>query len=184
MTGFKCIEDIIIREEKEKDFSLIRNVVECAFQGVKESDHTEHLLVERLRRSDAYIPELSLVAENVEGRIVGHIMLSKVEVVSEGNKTTLLGVAPLSVLPEFQRQGIGGMLICEAHNRVVELNHAAVLLLGHENYYPRFGYRKASEFGIRFPFKVPDECCMVVELKPRALEGVQGMVRYPDAFYE
>lgn len=93
---------MIIRQEKEEDFSRVRDVVKRAFENVKESDHTEHLLVERLRKSEAYIPDLSLVAEMKGEKIVGHILLSKVEVVSEKGFVTVLGVAPLSVLPEFQ----------------------------------------------------------------------------------
>ena len=175
---------MIIRQEKEEDFSRVRDVVKRAFENVKESDHTEHLLVERLRKSEAYIPDLSLVAEMKGEKIVGHILLSKVEVVSEKGFVTVLGVAPLSVLPEFQGQGIGGMLIREAHKRASGLGYGAALLLGHKDYYPRFGYRKASEFGIKFPVDVPDEYTMAVELRAGGLKGVQGQVRYPDAFHE
>ena len=166
----KMRNDLSIREEKSKDFPFIRSLTEQAFLNVPESDHTEHLLVERLRQSEAYIPELSLVAETNTGKIVGHILLSK--------------VAPLSVLPEFQRQGIGGMLLREAHRRAALLGYKAVLLLGHKDYYPRFGYRKASSYGIRFPFNAPDECCMAVELEPDGLKDVHGLVCYPNAFFE
>ena len=99
----KMRNDLSIREEKSKDFPFIRSLTEQAFLNVPESDHTEHLLVERLRQSEAYIPELSLVAETNTGKIVGHILLSKVGIVSEKGTTTVLSVAPLSVLPEFQR---------------------------------------------------------------------------------
>lgn len=97
----KMRNDLSIREEKSKDFPFIRSLTEQAFLHVPESDHTEHLLVERLRQSEAYIPELSLVAETNTGKIVGHILLSKVGIVSEKGTTTVLSVAPLSVLPEF-----------------------------------------------------------------------------------
>ena len=160
----KMRNDLSIREEKSKDFPFIR--------------------MERLRQSEAYIPELSLVAETNTGKIVGHILLSKVEIVSEKGTTTVLSVAPLSVLPEFQRQGIGGMLLREAHRRAALLGYKAVLLLGHKDYYPRFGYRKASSYGIRFPFNAPDECCMAVELEPDGLKDVHGLVCYPNAFFE
>ena len=149
----KMRNDLSIREEKSKDFPFIRSLTEQAFLNVPESDHTEHLLVERLRQSEAYIPELSLVAETNTGKIVGHILLSKVGIVSENGTTTVLSVAPLSVLPEFQRQGIGGMLLREAHRRAALLGYKAVLLLGHKDYYPRFGYRRASSYGIRSCFE-------------------------------
>lgn len=172
---------IMIRQETEEDFRQVQEVVRLAFQGVEESDHTEHLLVERLRRSDAYIPQLSLVAET-DGRIAGHVLLSEVKVVSGSDVHTVLSVAPLSVLPAYQRKGIGGMLLREAHKRALELGYGAVLLLGHEDYYPRFGYGRASMFGIRFPFDAPDACCMAMELKAGGLDGIHGMVHYPDAF--
>ena len=180
----KMRNDLSIREGKSKDFPFIRSLTEQAFLNVPESDHTEHLLVERLRQSEAYIPELSLVAETNTGKIVGHILLSKVGIVSEKGTTTVLSVAPLSVLPEFQRQGIGGMLLREAHRRAALLGYKAVLLLGHKDYYPRFGYRKASSYGIRFPFNAPDECCMAIELEPDGLKEIHGWVRYPNAFFE
>lgn len=177
------MENITIRQEREDDFIKVRDVVRRAFADVDESDHTEHLLVERLRMSDAHVPELSLVAEACGGKIVGHVLLSEVEVVSGTGRFALLGVAPLSVLPEYQGRGIGGQLLREAHRTASDLGFGAALLLGHEGYYPRFGYKKASDFGIKFPFDAPDECCMVVELSAGALEGVHGMVRYPAAFY-
>lgn len=176
-------DSIIIRQETEKDFCQIREVIELAFRDREESDHREHSLVERLRRSDAYIPELSLVAETSDKKIVGHILLSKVRIISENGTGTFLAVAPLSVLPEFQGKGIGGALIREAHRRASELGYAAALLLGHKDYYPRFGYKKALSFGIKFPFDAPDECRMVVELKEGGLENVHGMVCYPDPFF-
>lgn len=172
---------IMIRQETEEDFRQVQEVVRLAFQGVEESDHTEHLLVERLRRSDAYIPQLSLVAET-DGKIAGHVLLSEVKVVAGSDVHTVLSVAPLSVLPVYQRKGIGGMLLREAHKRALELGYGAVLLLGHEDYYPRFGYGRASMFGIRFPFDAPDACCMAMELKAGGLDGIHGMVHYPDAF--
>ena len=105
---------IMIRQETEEDFRQVQEVVRLAFQGVEESDHTEHLLVERLRRSDAYIPQLSLVAET-DGKIAGHVLLSEVKVVAGSDVHTVLSVAPLSVLTAYHRKGRGGMLRREAH---------------------------------------------------------------------
>lgn len=176
---------IIIRPETEDDFAQIKNVVQRAFDNIEESDHTEHLLVERLRQSDAYIPLLSLVAEIDNKKIVGHILLSKVEIIAPtGTKAILLGVAPLSVLPDFQSKGIGGMLLNEAHKRASNAGYGGAVLLGHPTYYPKFGYKKATDFGIRFPFDVPEEYCMVIELSSDGLKKIQGVVHYSKAFYE
>ena len=127
-------DSILIRQETEKDFGQVEEVVRLAFGNMPESDHTEHILVERLRQSDAYISELSLVAETGDKKIVGHVLLSKVTIVSANGTHTVLSVAPLSVLPEFQRRGIGGMLLREAHQRAAALGYGGVLLLGHEDY--------------------------------------------------
>ena len=90
----------------------------------------------------------------------------------------------VAVLPEFQRQGIGSALIREAHRRAADSGYRSAVVLGHKDYYPRFGYRKAADFGIAFPFGLPQECCMAVELLPGGLEGVSGTVRYPRPFME
>ena len=151
---------------------------------MQESDHKEHLLVKRLRRSDAFIPELSLVAETQNGTIVGYILLTKVEIASAEKKVLSLGLAPVAVLPEYQNRGIGSALIKEAHNRAVSAGYHSVVLLGHKDYYPRFGYKKAIDYDIRFPFDVPPEFCMVKELAPNSLNGVHGVVQYASEFTE
>ena len=173
---------IIIRQETKSDFSQVNDVIMAAFKDMEESDHTEHLLVTRLRQSEAYVPDLSLVAEDSNGKIVGHIMLSEVKVISGDGSRTLLSVAPLSVLPGYQRQGIGGMLVREAHARASKAGYTGSVLLGHKDYYPRFGYRRASAYGISFPFDAPDECCMAAELTVGGLDGIHSVVKYPDAF--
>ena len=178
------MDEIIIRQEKEKDFNQIQEVVRLAFLQMEESDHTEHKLVERLHQSDAFIPELSLVAETADKKIVGYILLSEAKVVSGSLSHTVLAVAPLAVLPAFQGKGTGGMLIRAAHSKASELGYGVAVLLGHPDYYPKFGYQKASSFGIQFPFDAPDPCCMAIALKEHGLDGVQGMVSYPDAFYQ
>ncbi len=174
---------ILIRQEEARDFEQICELVRLAFRDMEESDHTEHLLVERLRRSDAYVQELALVAEAEGGRIVGHILLTRLEVVSEEDTHIALAVAPLSVLPGFQGRGIGGALLRAAHERAAGLGYGAALLLGHPGYYPKFGYQKASLYGIQFPFEAPDECCMVAELKSGGLDGLRGVVCYPAPFF-
>lgn len=174
---------IHIRQEQKSDARAICHLVEAAFADVPESDHQEQRLVERLHKSETFIPRLSLVAET-EGQLAGYILLTKVDIVSPHGVTPSLGVAPLAVLPEFQRKGIGGMLLKEAHARAASLGYGTAVLLGHPGYYPRFGYRKAIDFGIEFPFDAPPETCMVIELIPGSLRQIAGKVRYPDVFFE
>lgn len=176
--------DIRITQERSKELPAICKLVETVFANMPESDHQEHHLVVRLHESDAYIPELSLVAKTDKGEIIGYILLTKVEIVSESGAKTSLAVAPLAVLPEYQNRGIGGMLLKDAHKRAAALGYGTAVLLGHKDYYPRFGYRKAIKYGIEFPFDVPSEYCQIIELIPDALKSVNGMVCYPTVFFE
>lgn len=174
----------VIRQEELRDYQLVSQVVEQAFRDVPESDHLESFLVERLRKSEAFLPELSLVAEHGDGKIIGYVLLTKVEIISDDAVIPSLGVAPLAVLPEYQRKGIGGKLLLEAHRRAIRLGYNSAVLLGYKDYYSRFGYRCAADFGIRFPFDAPADCCMVAELCSGALSGVHGCVHYDSAFFE
>jgi predicted N-acetyltransferase YhbS len=115
---------------------------------------------------------------------LGHILLTKIKIKNNGHEFQTLILAPVSVLPEFQHQEIGSQLIVEAHQKATELGYKSVILVGHENYYPRFGYKKASEFGIIQPFDVPEENNLVVELVENGLDGVSGTVEYPACFFQ
>ncbi|MDW9380439.1 GNAT family N-acetyltransferase [Chryseobacterium sp. JV558] len=171
-----------IRKEEEKDHQQVFQLTEEAFKEMEHSDHQEQFLVEKLRQSEAFIPELSLVAENEDGRIAGHILFTKLKIVNGTESFESLALAPVSVKPEFQNQGLGGKLIAEGHRIAEELGYQSVILIGHENYYPRFGYKKTSNFGISFPFDIPEENGMAVELVKDGLKDKKGMVKYPKEF--
>ncbi len=175
--------EIIIRKEEEKDFKTVFNLIKKAFETDPLSDHKEQFLVERLRKSDAFIPELSIVAET-QNKIVGHILLTKLKIKNTQKQFDSLALAPVSVLPEFQGKGIGSKLIKQAHEKAKELGHQSIVLLGHENYYPKFGYQQAHLFGIELPFDVPKENCMVIELTENGLKDISGIVEYPKEFYQ
>lgn len=175
--------EINIREENRTDYDAVFDLIKKAFEKLALSDHREQFLVQRLRKSTAFVPELSMVAE-VGDKIVGHILLTKLKIKDGQNEFDSLALAPVSVLPEFQGRGVGGRLIREAHKKARELGHPSIVLLGHAKYYPRFGYRQADKFGIEFPFDVPKEHCMVMELIENSLDGVRGTVEYPNEFNE
>ena len=175
---------MLIRQEKEQDREKVYALIAAAFASAEHSDGNEQDLAAALRKSAAFIPELSLVAETDEGRVVGYVLLTRVEIVSEAGAEPSLSVASLAVLPEFQGRGIGGMLLGQAHRRAAALGYGTAVLLGHKDYYPRFGYRRAADFGIAFPFEAPSESCMIVELIPHAAGKSGGIVRYPDVFFE
>ena len=90
----------------------------------------------------------------------------------------------MAVLPEYQKSGIGKKLMNKAIERARELGYKSIVVLGHEKYYPKFGFEKASKYGVKAPFEVPDEAYMILELLPGGLNGVSGIVEYSKAFFE
>lgn len=175
--------NINIRQEIEKDYKISEFVVERAFKDEKYSDHKEQFLVAKLRKSDGFIPELSLVAE-LGGEIIAHIMLTKIFIENGEKKYESLALAPVSVLPEYQNKGIGSKLIIESLRIAKEIGFKSVIVLGHDKYYPRFGFKRASIWGIKALFDVSDEFFMALELENESLSGVTGTVVYGKEFFE
>ncbi len=170
-----------LRQESVEDYLAVNQLIKAAFAKIEFSDQTEHHLVTRLRKSEAFVPELSLVAI-ANNQVVGHILLSKIKIKSEHQIFDSLALAPVSVLPDFQNKGIGGELIEAAHVKAKELGFQSVILIGHADYYPRFGYELTEKYQINFPFEVPSENGMVKLLTEHALDGVSGEVVYPKEF--
>jgi predicted N-acetyltransferase YhbS len=174
--------NIETRQEQAQDHDAVYILTEKAFRNMPYGNHDEQELVGRLRKSPAFIPELSMVAV-ADGEIVGHIMLTKNRIVNDREVFESLTLGPVSVPPELQGKGIGSLLIRAAHDKALEMGFTSVLLVGHEKYYPRFGYLPASGFGILSPIEVPDPVFMAVELVPGALKDVAGTVEYPKEFF-
>ncbi|MDF5706079.1 MAG: N-acetyltransferase [Nostoc sp. S4] len=165
-----------IRCETLTDYPAIAQVNTLAFGQDREAK-----LVERIRHSNRYIPELSLVAE-IEGMVVGHILFSYIDLVNE-QTLQVLGLAPLAICPEFQRQGIGSALI-KAGLEIAETNkEALVIVLGHPEFYTRFGFQTSVIYVIESPFPVLKEFFMVKPLLSYQ-ESYKGKVIYPPAFDE
>ena len=164
-----------IRQEKWDDQEEIYQVNQLAFKG-----HEESKLVDKLRETRAYIPELSLVAEK-NNILVGHIMFSHIHIIG-GKEWPSLALAPMAVLPAYQGKGIGSALLEEGIKRARAMGFPSIVVLGHKDYYPKFGFSKASHWGVKCPFEVPDESFMAMELYPAALEGKSGTVQYSSAF--
>ncbi|MEI6101061.1 MAG: N-acetyltransferase [Eubacteriales bacterium] len=170
--------DIHIRQEHAEDFSTVCSLVKDAFANVEQSEGDEQNVVERLRQSEGFVPGLSLVAE-CDGKIVGHILFTIIKI---GMEDSLI-LAPVSVLPAYQRMGIGSLLIKKGHQIAKELGFSSAVLVGHPTYYPRFGYRRASKWGIQLSIPAPDECFMAVELVPGSLDSAGGnVIVLPPAF--
>ena len=164
-----------IRSETARDRDGIRRVNELAFARPDEAR-----LVDALR--DAASPFLSLVAED-DGEIVGHICFTPVAVEREdGGTATILGLAPMAVLPERQNQGIGSKLVHAGLDACRNAGYGAVVVLGHPDYYPSFAFEPAARRGLKSEYYVPEPVFMVAELVPGAMDELRGLARYHEAF--
>jgi len=170
--------NIITRKESREDLARIKKINDRAFEQEDESR-----LVNKLRKKDQFIPELSLVAETDE-MVVGHIFFYPVKIISADQKHTTLSLGPMSVLPEHQKKGIGGKLINEGLSRAKDFGFRSVIVVGHPEYYPKFGFTKASKWSIKVPFKVPDEVFMALEIAEGELQDKSGIIAYPAEFME
>lgn len=166
---------IEIREEQQGESQKIRRVIVAAFGGDTEAD-----LVELLRDRNKAPVALVAISGN---KIVGHIMFSPVTITLAPKAFRAVGLAPLAVLPEFQRQGIGSMLAREGLKKCAAAGFEMAVVLGNPYYYPRFGFSRASLYGLGNEYDT-DEHFMAMELKSGALDKVSGIVRYSSEFKE
>jgi putative acetyltransferase len=165
---------MMVRTETIEDHESVRRVNELAF-----GQHNEADLVDALRANAR--PYVSLVAVAGE-QVVGHIFFSPVSIESEAGGFNAMGLAPMAVLPKRQNQGIGSQLVRQGLKECQRLGEDIVVVLGHPNYYPRFGFVPASLKGLRSEYDVADEVFMVVELTEGALNGRRGLVKYHPEF--
>ena len=166
---------ITIRSELGGDIPMIRQMNQLAFDTT-----TEALLVDKLRDNGKLL--VSLVAEN-DGELVGHIAFSPVTIESRRDLRGV-GLAPMSVIPVMQKQGVGSQLVREGLARCREIGCNYAVVLGHAGYYPRFGFVPASRFGITCSWNVPDDVFMAMELRAGTLAGVTGLALYEPEFNE
>lgn len=169
---------IIIRKETPKDYDDVFSLVKDAFEKAEHTDGDEHNLLARLRQSQSFIPDLSLVAER-NGKIVGQIMFTKIKV---GN-TTQVALAPVTVSIAEQKSGIGSKLILEGHKIAKDLGYEYSILIGHPSYYPRFGYLPAENFGIIAPFELPEGVFMATNLQGKDTK-LNGVAEFAKEFFE
>lgn len=166
---------MLVRAETPADIQQVRTINLAAFDTAAEAD-----LVDALRRRAS--PLISLVAQADEG-VVGHILFSPVTLDARPD-LRLLGLAPMAVLPAQQRRGVGSALVRAGLARCRATDACAVVVLGHPRFYPRFGFRPASAFGVRSEYDVPDEAFMLLELAPDSLRGAGGLASYHPAFQD
>lgn len=161
------------RTETVDDREAVRRVNEQAFEQPAEAN-----LVEALREA---APHVSFVAEDDEGHVVGHVFFTPVTFES-GEAVAAMALGPMAVAPEWQRRGVGSRLVREGLEECRRAGAAAVVVLGHADYYPRFGFARASAWGLRCKWPVGDEHFMALELVPGALDEVSGLVEYRPEF--
>jgi predicted N-acetyltransferase YhbS len=164
---------LTIRQETPNDYLDVYQLTKAAFFGLAITDGDEQDIAVGLRKRESFIPSLSLVAE-LDGQLVGHILFTKITV---GGKPALC-LGPLAILPEKQQQAIGNALIRRGHEVAERLGFSACILVGHPEYYPRFGYELASKHNITMPFDAPDECVMVRFLGEQ-VEPLVGEAAFP-----
>ena len=164
---------MIVRAERENDREAIYAANLAAFGNAAEAK-----LVEALRAEAR--PVISLVAELAE-QVIGHIMFSPACLAAHP-ELRIMGLAPMAVLPEYQRNGVGSALVEAGLEECRSLGMKAVIVLGHPAYYPRFGFQPSNRFNMESEYDVPAEIFMALELEPGALSDVSGRVGYHDAF--
>ena len=165
----------MIRDERAGDVPAVRLVNEEAFGSPLEAG-----IVDALRTSCA--DRLSLVAEG-DGAVIGHILFTPVEIAAADGPLAGYGLAPMGVRTAWQRRGIGSALIAEGARRLREAGAPFVIVIGHPDYYPRFGFERASRYGVRCEWPdIPDEAVMLLVLDPACASRLAGVARYRPEF--
>lgn len=166
-----------IRPERNIDYAAVRMLNSLAFQG-----EIEGSIVDKIRSSCDEV--VSLVAVE-DSKVIGHILFSPVTAKSGENQVLGMGLAPMAVLPEYQNRGVGSALISDGLKRLEDRQCSFIVVLGHKDYYPRFGFEVASKYGLRTEWDgIPDEAFMVLFLKESAELNISGVVKYRSEFNE
>lgn len=169
------MQEVKVRQENQSDAKAIAVVNKSAFGGDAEAQ-----LVAVVRQSKSFIPELSLVAE-VGERVAGHILLFHAHLDRHGKQIEVLALAPMSVVPSQSHRGIGSTLLQAAQAKAEELGHKAIVVIGHPDYYRRFGFEHAAKWGIHSSLPVPEDSITAKELVAGTLDG-GGLLIYPPEF--
>jgi putative acetyltransferase len=167
---------IRVREETAQDMDAIREVNLRAFGQTQEAD-----IIHTLRQN---CPDLVSLVALAHDKLVGHVLFSPVLIEGQGRSIQGMGLGPMSVLPEYQRQGIGSELVTTGIASLISRKCPFVIVLGHPDYYPRFGFEPASRHGIWSEWEVPDEAFMVLVLNESEMGGISGVAKYRPEFAE
>lgn len=171
-------QKVELRQEIKSDHPAVFEVHQIAFGQENEAG-----MVDALRKNKSvFIPELSIVA-TIENKVIGHILFSRIHIRNDkGELHESLALAPMAVRPEWHKQGIGSQLVRKGLEVAKDLGYKSVIVLGHEHYYPKFGFQPAEKWKITAPFEVPSNVFMAIELTSGGLDGISGTVIYPKEF--
>lgn len=165
----------IIRSETPRDFDAVYSLVQEAFASVSNADGDEQDFVSEMRFHAGYMRDLALVAEK-DGELAGYALLTETHITGSGADFPVLLLAPLCVREESRGKGLAGKLLREGFKRALARGYEAVFLAGNPEYYAKFGFRAAGDFGISHELPVDDKYILALELVPSALEGKTGTV--------
>jgi predicted N-acetyltransferase YhbS len=165
--------DIKLRLEEEKDYNIVENVTREAFWNVYRPGCDEHLVIHNIRNANEFIKELDYVAI-ANNEIVGNIVYVKAEIIGVGKEYDVLTFGPVSVLPKYQKKGIGKKLIEHTIKKAGEMNFMAIIIYGNPKYYDKFGFKNTKEYGITDMEGNYNDALMVLELFPNALKNING----------
>ncbi len=176
--------ELVVRPEHKTEVPVIREVIQEAFDPMPFSTGKEWQLVENIRQSEGYIPGLALVAV-CDDTIAGHSLISLAEIEDKKKKHGVLVLGPVSVLPAYQRQGIGQELIRIGVAAAKRLPLGAMIVVGDPAYYSQFGFQRAVPLDIHLPFGFDEEAYLqVMEIQPGSLKRIKGVVKYPVTFFD
>lgn len=170
--------NVTIRQEQPGDYESIKRLNDEAF-----GQENEGRMVNALRKTSKFITSLSLIAE-MNNNILGHILFYPVTIKTDKGNYDVLSLAPLAVLPADQNKGIGSKLVKKGLEHCKETDFDVVIVVGHPNYYPRFGFKPASKWNIKLPLDAPEEAFMVLELKENTLDRYAGTVIFPKEYFD
>jgi putative acetyltransferase len=165
---------MMVRPEQNDEFDAIYELVKTAFQTANVTNGDEQNYVLTLRASERYIPELALVAD--DGKIIGHMMLTKTCITNGGGKTEALLLGPVAVEIARRHKGVGAKLITAGLEKARALGYKAVFLVGDPEYYGRFGFKSVSNYRLTYGMDIPPQYVMALELEQGWLENKTGVI--------
>ncbi len=172
-TEIKNTTDVLLRSEEEKDYNSVENLTREAFWNIYKPGCDEHLLIHNMRKAKEFIKDLDYVAV-FNNEIIGNIVYAKAKVIDINKEYDVITFGPVSVLPMYQKKGIGKKLIEHTIPKSKEMGFNAIIIYGNPKYYERFGFKNSKEYKITDMEGNYNDALMALELYPKSLENING----------